>query len=62
MPQASDRMLMRSPRELEQDRLVTRQVLAEVPVRFEYSLSPDGEMPIPVLNAMSDWGRQRAES
>ena len=62
VPQASDRMLTRSLRELEQDRLVTRQVFAEVPVRVEYSLSPDGETLIPILNAMSDWGRQRAES
>lgn len=60
VPQASDRMLTRSLRELEQDRLVVREVFAEVPVRVEYSLSPDGETLIPVLNAMSDWGRNRA--
>lgn len=62
VPQASDRMLTRSLRELEQDRLITRRVIAEVPVRVEYSLSADGETLIPVLNAMSDWGRKRTES
>ncbi len=60
VPQASDRMLTRSLRELEQDRLVVRRVFAEVPVRVEYSLAPDGESLIPVLNAMSDWGRKRS--
>lgn len=61
VPQASDRMLTRSLRELEQDRLVTRTVFAEVPVRVEYSLSADGETLIPILNAMSDWGRKRTD-
>ncbi len=60
VPQASDRMLTRSLRELEQDQLVVRDVYAEVPVRVEYSLSYDGKTLIPVLNDMSEWGRERS--
>ena len=53
LPQASDRMLMRSLRELERDRLIIRKVFAEVPARVEYSLTKDGFSLVPVLNAMS---------
>ncbi|SDR47468.1 helix-turn-helix domain-containing protein [Pseudovibrio sp. Tun.PSC04-5.I4] len=61
-PQASDRMLTRSLRELEQDFLVRREVFAEVPVRVEYSLTRDGESLIPLLNTMSNWGISRGGS
>jgi DNA-binding HxlR family transcriptional regulator len=59
LPQASDRMLTRSLRELENDKLLSRRVFAEVPARVEYSLSEDGRSLISVLNAMSDWGSSR---
>ncbi|MFP7674282.1 winged helix-turn-helix transcriptional regulator [Marivita sp. S0852] len=36
-----------------------RNVFAEVPVRVEYALSPDGETLSPVLNSMSAWGAAR---
>ena len=58
-PQASDRMLSRSLKELEEDGLVRRQVFAEVPVRVEYSLTQDGETLVPILNAMGEWGSNR---
>ncbi|EEA94755.1 helix-turn-helix domain-containing protein [Pseudovibrio sp. JE062] len=59
MPGASDRMLTRSLRELEEHFIVRREVFAEVPVRVEYSLTKDGMSLIPVLNALSDWGQAR---
>ncbi len=59
VPQASDRMLTRSLRELEADRLIVRDIYPEVPVRVEYSLSDDGRSLIPILNAMSEWGGKR---
>jgi DNA-binding HxlR family transcriptional regulator len=62
LPQASDRMLTRSLRELENDKLLTRKVFAEVPARVEYALSEDGKSLIPVLNAMSEWGASRRRS
>ncbi len=59
MPQASDRMLTRSLRELENDELINRQVFAEVPVRVEYSLSEEGRSLVPILKAMGEWGDRR---
>ncbi len=60
IPQASDRMITKSLRELEQDNLILREMFAEVPVRVEYSLTKDGRTLIPILTAMSDWGNQRS--
>ncbi len=60
LPGTSDRMLTRSLRELEADRLIRREIFPEVPVRVEYSLSEDGRSLIPVLDAMSEWGQKRA--
>jgi DNA-binding HxlR family transcriptional regulator len=59
LPQASDRMLTRSLRDMEQDKLIARKVFAEVPARVEYTLTKDGISLIPVLNSMSDWGIAR---
>lgn len=60
VPAASDRMLTRSLRELEADKLVRREVFAEVPVRVEYTLTNDGKTLFPILEAMSVWGSNRA--
>lgn len=60
VPRATDRMLTRSLRELEQDQLLTRSVYAEVPVRVEYELTSSGRSLVPILQAMSDWGRGRS--
>jgi len=59
VPKASDRMLTRSLRELEQDNLVSRKVFAEVPVRVEYKLTKDGKTLLPILEAMCAWGNKR---
>ncbi|MGC3940552.1 winged helix-turn-helix transcriptional regulator [Roseobacter sp. EG26] len=59
VPRASDRMLTRSLRELENVGLVNREVFAEVPVRVEYSLTHDGETLYPILAEMSKWGTNR---
>lgn len=57
IPDASDRMLTRSLRELEEDSLISRTVYAEVPARVEYALTDHGCKLIPVMEAMSAWGR-----
>ncbi|KZL19906.1 putative HTH-type transcriptional regulator YybR [Pseudovibrio axinellae] len=59
MPGASDRMLARSLRELENDAILRREVFTSAPVRVEYSLTKDGMSLIPVLNVMSEWGQAR---
>ena len=59
VPRASDRMLTRSLRELEDDGLVRRTVFAEVPPRVEYGLTSHGRSLVPILEAMSEWGTAR---
>ena len=52
----SKKVLTDNLRALEEDRLIAREVFAEVPPRVEYSLSPLGESLKPILDAMFDWG------
>lgn len=56
MPNVSDRMLIRSLKELERDGIILRTVHAEVPVRVEYDLTDRGRSLGGVLQAMCDWG------
>lgn len=56
------RTLSRQLKELEADELVYREQYNEVPPRVEYSLTPEGETLIPILNLMSEWGKQRLDS
>lgn len=43
-------------RELEDKKLILREVFAEVPLKVVYSLTPIGEKLRPILNGMFDWG------
>ena len=56
----SQRMLTLTLRALERDGLVTRRVVAEVPVRVEYSLTPLGWSMTEPLMALSEWGNVHA--
>jgi len=51
-------MLTRQLRELEADRIIHRQVFAEVPPRVEYCLTEFGETLSPVLSALQQWGNR----
>jgi len=55
-------MLTQQLRELERDRIVHREVYAEVPPRVEYSLTPLGESLRPVVDALCEWGIKFRES
>lgn len=61
LPQVSDRILARTLRELQDDRIVRRTVDAAMPVRVEYSLTEEGLSLVPVLQAMSAWGCGRSQ-
>lgn len=60
IPEASQKVMIEQLREMEAHGLVTRTVLAQVPSRVDYAVTPLGESLRPVLLALCDWGRQHA--
>ena len=52
----SQKVLTSQLRQMEQSGLVNRKVYAEVPPRFEYSLTELGFSLRPIMDAMWDWG------
>jgi len=56
IPHITKKMLTQQLRQLEQDRLVDREVYKQVPPKVEYSLSEFGETLRPVLEHIAQWG------
>lgn len=56
IPAISKKVLTDNLRALEEDRLIAREVFAEVPPRVEYSLTELGKTLKPILDAMMAWG------
>lgn len=56
IPLATQRMLTKHLRELENYGVIHREVYAEVPPRVEYTLTPLGHSLKPVLDAILQWG------
>lgn len=52
------KMLTQELREMEADGLIHREVYPQIPPKVEYSLTPLGRQLQPVVEAMSEWGRQ----
>ena len=57
IPAATPRMLSRQLKELETDGIIKRVLHPMVPPKTEYSLTPLGETLIPIIYALSDWGK-----
>ncbi|MEM7801789.1 MAG: helix-turn-helix domain-containing protein [Chloroflexota bacterium] len=55
----SKQMLTKQLRELEADGILDRTIFAEIPPRVEYSITPFGETLMPIVDAMSEWGRKQ---
>jgi DNA-binding HxlR family transcriptional regulator len=55
IPDLSDRMLAERLRELEQEGIVSRTVVPEIPVRIEYTLTPMGRALEASIRALGDW-------
>ncbi len=52
----SQKVLTESLRKMEEDRIITRTVFAEVPPKVEYALSELGESMRPIIKVMEQWG------
>ena len=52
----TQKVLTAQLRDMEEKKLLTRKVYAEVPPRVEYSLTDLGRSLKPILDAMWDWG------
>ncbi|WNZ26784.1 helix-turn-helix transcriptional regulator [Leptolyngbya sp. NK1-12] len=52
----TEKMLIQQLRELEQDEIICRQDFQEMPLRVEYSLTPQGRKLSPVFDALWQWG------
>ena len=56
IPKATPKMLSQQLHDLEECRMLHREVIPDKPPRTLYSLTPFGRSIIPVLDAMCDWG------
>lgn len=58
IPMVTERTLSLQLKELEEDGLIIRSVhTSKPPLRVDYELSAFGKSLIPLLNAISDWGK-----
>lgn len=61
-PEIKQSMLTKQLRELEQDKLVHREVYKQVPPKVEYSLTELGVSFFPIIESMFDWGEKHLDS
>ncbi|MEO1051026.1 MAG: helix-turn-helix domain-containing protein [Bacteroidota bacterium] len=61
VPDITDKMLSLQLKALESDGIVERKLYPEVPPRVEYQLTEEGKTLIPVIEAIAQWGRTKAE-
>lgn len=60
MPDITEKMLTQRLRELERQGIVARTAVSATPPHVEYALTPEGRSLAPVLEAMWEWGQERA--
>jgi DNA-binding HxlR family transcriptional regulator len=58
IPSATQRMLTKQLRELEEDKIVHRKIFQEIPPKVEYSLTKFGLTLLPMLEALHAWGKE----
>lgn len=56
LPDASLKVYNEQLKELESDKLISKQIFAEVPPRTEYSLTDYGKTLVPMLQGLMEWG------
>ena len=57
LPRATPRMLSRQLKEVEEDGVIRRVLYPVVPPKTEYSLTDLGNSLVPLIHALSDWGK-----
>lgn len=57
MPEITEKMLIQELRELEHDGVAQRTVYQQVPPKVEYTLTEQGQLVRPVLEALLTWGQ-----
>jgi DNA-binding HxlR family transcriptional regulator len=63
LPMVTERTISLQLKELEEDGLIKRTVYtSKPPLKVEYELTAFGKTLIPVLKAISDWGKETAKS
>lgn len=62
IPDITDKMLSIQLKALEEDGIIQRTVYPEVPPRVEYEYTEAGKSLMPVVAAIADWGRKKAET
>jgi DNA-binding HxlR family transcriptional regulator len=58
IPDITDRMLSARLQELEQEGIISRSVVAQTPVRVEYTLTKKGRALGKAIGAISDWAHK----
>lgn len=58
LPNITERMLTLQLRKLEENKIITRTVYAEVPPRVEYELTPIGYQLKPIIKELEKWGEE----
>lgn len=61
IPHISDKMLTTQLRELEEDGFIHREVYAVVPPKTEYSITEKGQLAIPIVETLRNFGIQLME-
>ena len=61
IPNINERVLSRQLRELEENKLISRKIYDELPLKVEYSLTKIGKTLLPILNELGGWGRKYNE-
>ena len=61
IPDIADKMLIQQLRELENDGIINRKMLSEVPLKVEYEFTDYGRTLIPVIKSLCDWGEKHLQ-
>jgi DNA-binding HxlR family transcriptional regulator len=61
IPNVTERMLTLQLRRLENDKIITRKIYAEVPPRVEYELTEIGYELRPIIEQLEYWGKRHKD-